>query len=112
MDDIDYDKFPVIALLTEIFKYVDTEHFSYSELSNEINLYTGGIGFSTTVTNKKEYGGYVTHFVVSAKMLDAQLDKAMELIEGDYCRDACGNERRSACERTYNSGGTRNGIYF
>lgn len=81
MDDIDYDKFPVIALLTEIFKYVDTEHFSYSELSNEINLYTGGIGFSTTVTNKKEYGGYVTHFVVSAKMLDAQLDKAMELIE-------------------------------
>ena len=81
MDDIDYDKFPIIALLTEIFKYVDTEHFSYSELSNEINLYTGGIGFSTTVTNKKEYGGYVTHFVVSAKMLDAQLDKAMELIE-------------------------------
>ena len=81
MDDIDYDKFPVIALLTEIFKYVDTEHFSYSELSNEINLYTGGIGFSTTVTNKKEYGGYVTHFVVSAKMMDAQLDKAMELIE-------------------------------
>ena len=81
MDDIDYDKFPVIALLTEIFKYVDTEHFSYSELSNEINLYTGGIGFSTTVTNKKEYGGYVTHFVVSAKMLDAQLDKAMKLIE-------------------------------
>ena len=81
MDDIDYDKFPVIALLTEIFKYVDTEHFSYSELSNEINLYTGGIGFSTTVTNKKEYGGYVTHFVVSAKMLNAQLDKAMELIE-------------------------------
>ena len=81
MDDIDYDKFPVIALLTEIFKYVDTEHFSYSELSNEIDLYTGGIGFSTTVTNKKEYGGYVTHFVVSAKMLDAQLDKAMELVE-------------------------------
>ena len=81
MDDIDYDKFPVIALLTEIFKYVDTEHFSYSEFSNEINLYTGGIGFSTSVTNKKEYGGYVTHFVVSAKMLDAQLDKAMELIE-------------------------------
>lgn len=81
MDDIDYDKFPVIALLTEIFKYVDTEHFSYSELSNEIDLYTGGIGFSTTVTNKKEYGGYVTHFVVSAKMLDAQLDKAMKLVE-------------------------------
>ena len=81
MDDIDYDKFPVIALLTEIFKYVDTEHFSYSALSNEINLYTGGIGFSTAVTNKKEYGGYITHFIVSAKMLDAQLDKTMELVE-------------------------------
>ena len=81
MDDIDYDKFPAIALLTEIFKYVDTEHFSYRDLSNEINLYTGGIGFSTAITNKKEYGSYITHFVVSVKMLDDQIDKAMELVE-------------------------------
>lgn len=81
MDDIDYDKFPTIALLTEIFKYVDTEHFQYNELSNEINLYTGGIGFQTTVTNQKECGSYITQFVVSAKMLDDQVDKAMELVE-------------------------------
>lgn len=81
MDDIAYDKYPVVALLAEIFKYVDTEHYSYNELSNEINLYTGGIGFSTAITSKKEYETYQTHFVINAKMLHAQVDKAMELVE-------------------------------
>lgn len=79
--DIDYDKYPAISLLAEVFKYVDTEHYSYNELANEINLYTGGIGFNTSVTNKKENGKYYVHFLVNAKMLDDKVDKAMELIE-------------------------------
>ena len=81
MDDIDYRKFPTIALLAEIFKYVDTEHYTYNALSNEINLYTGGIGFATTITNTKEYNNYITHFVVNMKMLDENVEKAMELVE-------------------------------
>lgn len=79
--DIDQDKLPVIALLTDIFKYVDTENYSYNELANEINIHTGGIGFSTTVTNKKAKGEYIIQFLVNAKMLDDKVDKGMELIE-------------------------------
>ncbi len=81
MDDIDYRKFPTITLLAEIFKYVDTEHYTYNALSNEINLYTGGIGFTTSITNRKEYKHYITHFVVNMKMLDENVEKAMELVE-------------------------------
>ena len=81
MDDIDQERFPVISLLTDIFKYVNTEHYTYNELSNEINIHTGGIGFTTTVTNKKNVDDYVTHFVVSAKMFDDKVDKAFEFIE-------------------------------
>lgn len=79
--DIDYDKYPAISLLAEIFKYVDTENYTYNELANEINLYTGGIGFNTSVINCKENGEYRVHFLVNAKMLDDKVDKAMELIE-------------------------------
>lgn len=80
ISDIDYNKYPYIALLTEIFKYVDTEHYSYNDLANEINLQTGGIGFDTTVSNTKEPDKMNVHFIVNAKMLDEKLDVAMELI--------------------------------
>lgn len=78
--DIDYDKYPYIALLAEIFKYVDTENYTYNELANEINLHTGGIGFDVTVSNTEEVDKINVHFIVNAKMLDEKLDKAMELI--------------------------------
>lgn len=78
--DIDYDKYPYVALLAEIFKYVDTENYTYNELANEINLHTGGIGFDVTVSNTEEVDKINVHFIVNAKMLDEKLDKAMELI--------------------------------
>lgn len=78
--DIDYDKYPYISLLAEIFKYVDTENYTYNELANEINLHTGGIGFDVTVSNTEEIGKINVHFIVNAKMLDDKLDRAMELI--------------------------------
>ena len=79
--DIDCDKYPVVSLLTEIFKYVDTENYSYNELANEINIHTGGIGFTTAVTNCKKNGDYLVQFVVNTKQLDGKIDKAMSLVE-------------------------------
>lgn len=81
ISDIDYDKYPTIALLTEIFKYVDTENYTYNELANEINIHTGGIGFSTVVSNTKDKNDMQIHFLVNAKMLDNKIDKAMEFVE-------------------------------
>lgn len=78
--DIDYDKYPYISLLAEIFKYVDTENYTYNELANEINLHTGGIGFDVTVSNTEVIDKINVHFIVNAKMLDDKLDRAMELI--------------------------------
>ncbi len=79
--DMDIKKYPYVGLLTEIFKYVDTENYEYNQLANEINLHTGGIGFSTSVLSKMEKDKYRVSFIVSAKMLDDKLDKAFELIE-------------------------------
>ncbi len=79
--DVDYEKYPTVGLLAEIFKYVDTENYTYNELANEINIHTGGIGFNTSVSNTKENGEYKVHFLINAKCLDAKVDKTMELIE-------------------------------
>lgn len=35
---------PYASMLTGIFRYVNTEHYTYNELANEINISTGGIG--------------------------------------------------------------------
>ncbi len=79
--DIDCDKYPVVSLLTEIFKYVDTENYSYNELANEINIHTGGIGFTTSVVNGKNQSEYFVYFIVNAKLFHDKIDKAMSLVE-------------------------------
>jgi hypothetical protein len=79
--DMAYDKLPVVSLLCEIFKYVDTEHYNCNGLASEIGINTGGIGFTTSVVNKKSLDEYCLHFVVNAKMFDENVSKGMELIE-------------------------------
>ena len=79
--DIELEKLPYVALLTEVFKDVDTANYSYNELTNEINLHTGGIGFSTIVSAKEAKGAYGVYFTIAAKMLDDKIDKGMEIID-------------------------------
>lgn len=79
--DLELEKLPYVALLTEIFKDVDTANYSYNDLTNEINLHTGGIGFSSAVAACAGMNEYKAHFIVSAKMLDEKIDKGMELVD-------------------------------
>ena len=37
LNDLDAEKIPYLGLLKSILGYVDTEHYTYSELTNEIN---------------------------------------------------------------------------
>lgn len=80
--DLSDELMPYMSLLTEILKYVDTEQFSYQELSNEINIVTGGIGFSNSVVSvydKEER--YLPLFDVRMKALYEHVDEGMQLIE-------------------------------
>ena len=38
---------PYVGLLKAVLGYVDTEHYGYADLSNEIDLQTGGISNNT-----------------------------------------------------------------
>ncbi len=81
MDDLDDELVPYVSFLTEIFKYVDTENYSYNELANRINFYTGGIGFSVGLTNKSGSDEYIPFFTVKTKALYEKLPNAMDLIK-------------------------------
>ncbi|MGN0396001.1 MAG: insulinase family protein, partial [Coprococcus sp.] len=80
INDLDEEFIPYITLLTAIFKYVDTENYSYGELSNEINFHTGGIAFATGAFNNVNKS-MTAYFSVKTKAMYDKLKKAIVLIE-------------------------------
>ena len=81
INDLDAEFVPYVELLTSIFKYVDTEHYTYSELSNQINFHTGGIGFSTGAMYKDGGKDHLSFFSVKTKAMYDKLGEGLKLIE-------------------------------
>ena len=81
INDMNEELIPYAALLSQIFKYVDTEHYSYSELGSELNFHLGGVAFSTGAVGKVEKGEYISFFSIRTKAVYDKIPKAMELIE-------------------------------
>ena len=75
---------PYGALLKSVLGYVDTEHYSYSDLTSEIYLNSGGLDFSVGGSQKMgEPGNFTGTFTASVKVLYEKLDFAF----GDAGRD-------------------------
>ncbi len=81
MDDIDESLFPYAALLSDVFKYVDTDNYSYRELSNEINIHTGGVAFDVTGVHRDKAGNYTPLFMAKFKTFYDKLDKGFAIVE-------------------------------
>ncbi len=82
INDIPEEYFPYIGILTNAFCHVDTAHYSYAELSNEINLATGEIGVAyNTYGNASNPDQYSLTMEVYTKALYDKLPKALELME-------------------------------
>ena len=72
---------PYLGLVSAVFAYVNTENYSYSELSDESNIYTGGIwGDSCSYQRKDDTKYYRPMFTVGTKFLYENAEKAAELI--------------------------------
>ncbi len=71
---------PDLGLLRSFLGLVDTGSHSYTELSNIINIETGGISPSITNIQKAEdRSQYTFYFSIRAKALYGRFDKVMEL---------------------------------
>lgn len=74
--------FPYVGILKTILGLVDTEHYSYSELYNEINLQTGGIAPAVnTYTDSRDYDRYTATLDLKVKVLYENLPQAFALTE-------------------------------
>ena len=81
-NDVPAEYFPYIGILQNVFCHVDTAHYSYAELSNEINLATGDISVACNhYVNVQDSEKNIASMEISAKALYGNLDRAMELIE-------------------------------
>ncbi|MDE6203165.1 MAG: insulinase family protein, partial [Lachnospiraceae bacterium] len=74
--------FPYVGILKTALMMVDTEHFSYGELFNEVNIHTGGIKvIVATYTNAENMKDYKVTLEIRAKALYEKRDRAMELMK-------------------------------
>lgn len=73
---------PYVGILKAVLMMVDTEHYSYRELFNEINIHTGGIkAVVNTYTNAERMEEYKLTLEIRAKALYEKRDKALDLMQ-------------------------------
>lgn len=106
---------PYIQLITSFFGNVDTEKYSYMELSDEIMLNMGGLVPDLTCRNvAKDSNRICIHFEVKAKYLTNQFDKTVELIDEMMLKSDYSDKKRikellvqmkSSMEAAMSSGG-------
>lgn len=77
MEDVGY-----LGMLGTILGYVDTEHYSYGDLSNAINIYTGGISSSANLfPNSVDREKLGVKYEVRIKVLAENLEQALMLTD-------------------------------
>lgn len=71
-----------LGFFTNVLGLVNTEKYSYTDLANATNIYTGGISTGTAShPDIKDRNNFVFKFEVKLKVLEKNLDKALELME-------------------------------
>lgn len=74
--------FPYVGILKSVLMMVNTEHFDYGELFDEINIHTGGMKAAVnTYTNAQNLNEYKVTLELQAKALYGKRDKALELMK-------------------------------
>lgn len=71
-----------LGFFTNALGLVSTEKYSYTDLANATNIYTGGISTGTAShPDIKDRNNFVFKFEVKLKVLGKNIDKALELME-------------------------------
>ena len=86
---------PYASLLSYVLGYVDTENYSYLNLSNEVNINTGGIASNVrSFSVKGSLGEYIPVFEISTKVLYDKLAESFRLVEEILYRTRLEDKKR------------------
>ena len=81
-EDITAEDLPYLGFLRNILAFVDTESYAYSDLTNEINIHSGGISSGLSVyPDAKEQDRYHIKYEFRIKVLEAELENALGLLK-------------------------------
>ena len=69
-----------LSLMSRMLGLVSTEHYTYGELANEINIHTGGLGVSLGIYPRED-GDYRFICEAKSKFLYENVSQAMHLLE-------------------------------
>lgn len=78
--DIPSHFIPYMGLMKVILGYVDTEHYTFPELANEINLHTGAIFSNIGSYAHVEKGTVSLKYEIKVKTLYKEISKTVEII--------------------------------
>lgn len=97
LSGVEEELLPYVGILQAVLGIIDTTHYGYGELFNEINVHTGGIGTSlelyadVTKAHEKEFRAT---FEVKTKALYAKLPVAFEMIAEILTESKLGDTKR------------------
>lgn len=81
ISDIEPELLPYIGVLKSMLSLVNTEQHKYSDLFNEINIVTGGLGVGiNNYTNASDLSKYMMTFEVKVKTLYQNIPEALKLL--------------------------------
>ncbi len=78
-EDIAQEDIGYLGLLGSVLGYVDTKNYSYADLANAINIYTGGISSTANLYPNMDRKKLGVKYEFRIKVLEDSLDKALAL---------------------------------
>lgn len=95
LKEIPQEMLGYVGILKSVLTMVDTGHYGYRELSNEINIHSGGIyPVVNAYADFKNPGEFSGKFEMKAKILYDQLDFAFSMIEEILFTSVLDDEKR------------------
>lgn len=79
--DITEEELPYLGVLKAVLGYMDTEHYNYADLANEIDLKTGGISSQINIyADTKKKDSFHAKYEVRSKILYQNLEEGLRLL--------------------------------
>ena len=85
---------PYLGILKAVLGDMDTQDYTYEDLSNEINLHTGGFSVNILASADQTDRSLIKKYEVGIKALHPKTGTAMHLLESMLCRTKLDDDKR------------------
>ncbi len=93
-DRVAEEDLPYVGLLQSVLGCVNTEHYTYGDLTSEIFLNSGGVTFNITTYPDLDGGGFTGVFAANVKVLYEKIDFGFDILKEIICGSVFDDEKR------------------